>query len=40
MYGVSYPRGGVGGVYTAVRYFILVGAEYAGLDSVSGLGVC
>ncbi len=40
MYGVSYPRGGVGGVYTAVRYFILVGAEYAGLDSVGGLGVC
>ena len=29
---MEYHTGGVGGVYTAVRYFILVGAEYAGLD--------
>ena len=37
---MEYHTGGVGGVYTAVRYFILVGAEYAGLDSVGGLGLC
>lgn len=40
MYGVSYPPGGGWGCLYCSTDFILVGAEYAGLDSVGGLGVC